>query len=121
MLKEHYIIISLAKRKFFRALVLVAEVVVVARHQMDGVIPLYQNFRDKIVPSGGPHLVVKGDHEDLLDAVQPPHQVPPVLGGVDEGTGDAGEYFFRYPVKGEYRGDSAPGGEIGRASCRERV
>ena len=87
-----------------------AEVVVVARYQMDSVIPLHQDFRDKIVPGGGPHLVVKGDHENLTDAIQAADQVLPVLRRVDEGAGNAGDHFFRHPVKGEYRGDGAPGG-----------
>ncbi len=51
------------------------EVVVVARHQMDGVVPAHQNVGDEVVPRGGHHLVVKGDHQHLPDAKEPLDQV----------------------------------------------
>ena len=99
---------ALFQQQLRRALVFVAEMVVVACHQMDGVVAAHQNVRDKFVPGSGHHLPVEGDHDDLLNAVQPAHQLPPVLRRVDEGTGDAGDHFLRRPVKGEHRRGDAP-------------
>ena len=92
------------------ALVLVAEVVVVTRHQVDGVVAIYQNLGDEIGPGGGPHLVVKRDHDDIPDAVEAAYQVRPVLGRIDEGAGNAGEDLLRHPVEGEHRRGDTPGG-----------
>lgn len=64
-----------------------AEVVVVAGHQMHGVIAADEDIPDKIVPGGGHHLVVEGHHQHLVDAVEAADQPPAVLRRVDERTG----------------------------------
>ena len=89
-----------------------AEVVVVSCHQVDGVIPLYQDLGDKVLPGGGHHLLVKGDHQHLLNPEEPAQQIRPVLGRIDEGAGDAGDHLLGDAVKGEDRGDHAPVGGL---------
>ncbi|CAN3967771.1 Spore maturation protein B, partial [Dysosmobacter welbionis] len=103
---------ALLRQQLRCALVPVAEVVIVSRHQMDRVVAAHQDPDNKVIPGRGHHLAVKGDHQHVLNAVQPPHQVPPVLRGVDEGTGDAGDHLLRRAVKGEYRGGTAPQGGL---------
>ena len=104
------------------ALVLVAEVVVVACHQVDGVIPLYQDLRDEILPGGGHHLLVKGDHDDVVDAVKVLCQPGPVLRGVDEGHRRAGDYLLGGLGEGEHRRADAPGlGLLRRAAQQGAV
>ena len=98
----------LACQQFRSALVLVAEAVVVTRHQMDGVIPLDQNLRDEILPGGSHHLLVKGDHDDIVDAVEIFGQPGPVLRGVDEGHRHAGDYLLGRLRPGEHRRADAP-------------
>ena len=94
-----------------------AEAVVVARHQVDGVPAAHQQLRDEVLPAGGHHLPVEGGQDDLLDAVEPPDQVPAVLRGVDEGAGDAGDHLLGGPVEGEDGGGAAPpGGLLRRAA-----
>ena len=110
---------ALLRQQLRRALVPVAEVVVVPRHQMDRVVAAHQDPDDKVIPGRGHHLVVKGDHQHVLDAVQPPHQVPPVLRGVDEGAGDAGDHLLGRAVKGEDRRGDAPGGGLLRGSPQQ--
>lgn len=78
---------ALAFQQFRSALVLVAEAVVMTGHQMDGVIPLDENFRYEILPGGSHHLLVKGDHDDIVDAVETFGQPDPVLGELMRGTG----------------------------------
>ncbi|MPM89915.1 hypothetical protein SDC9_137030 [bioreactor metagenome] len=53
---------ALAPQKLRRALVFISEMMVVPRHQMNGVVSLRQNFRHKRIPRGGHHLVVKRYH-----------------------------------------------------------
>ena len=110
---------ALLHQKLRGALIFMAEVVVVARHQVDGVVALHQNFRDEILPAGGPHLVVEGNHDDVPDAVEAAHQVGPVLRGIDEGAGNAGEDLLRHPVKGEHRRGDAPGGGFLRCPAEQ--
>ena len=90
------------------ALILVAEVVVVARHQMHGPMALYQQLRDKILPQHGHHGLVKGGQDHLLNAIDAPGQIGPILRGVDEGHRYAGDYLLRRLRPGEHRRADAP-------------
>ena len=99
---------ALAFQQLRSALVLVAEAVVMTGHQMDGVIPLDENFRYEILPGGSHHLLVKGNHDDIVDAVETFGQPGPVLRGVDEGHRYAGDYLFRRLRPGEHRRADAP-------------
>ena len=99
---------ALAFQQLRSALVLVAEAVVMTGHQMDGVIPLDENFRYEILPGGSHHLLVKGDHDDIVDAVETFGQPGPVLRGVDEGHRYAGDYLLRRLRPGEHRRADAP-------------
>ena len=87
------------------ALILVAEVVVVARHQMHGPVALYQQLRDKILPRHGHHGLVKGGQDHLLNAIDAPGQISPILRGVDEGHGASGDHLLRGTVEGKDGGD----------------
>ena len=96
------------------ALVFMSEPVVMSRHQMDGVVASHQDADDVVVPGGGHHLLVKGDHQHVADAVQPADQVPPVLRGVDQRTGDTGDHLLGRAVEGKYcRGAAPPCGLFG--------
>lgn len=86
-----------------------AEVVVVSGHQMDGMIAANQNVGNEVIPGGGHHLMVKGNHNHLPDAEKAADQIPPVLGGVDQRAGLAGDDFLGGAVKGKDRRGCAPG------------
>ena len=83
------------------ALVPVAEVVIMARHQVDGPVGPHQQAIDKLLPGHGHHGVVKGGNDDLTDAVQPLHQIPTVLRRVDEAHRAAGDHLLRRAVEGK--------------------
>ena len=100
---------ALAFQQLRSALVLVAEAVVMTGHQMDGVIPLDENFRYEILPGCSHYLLVKGNHDDIIDAVETFGQPGPVLRGVDEGHRYAGDYLLRRLRPGEHRRADAPG------------
>ena len=85
-----------------------AEAVVMTGHQMDGVIPLDENFRYEILPGGSHHLLVEGHHDDLIDAVETFGQPGPVLRGVDEGHRYTGDHLLRRLCPGEHRRADAP-------------
>ena len=96
------------------ALVPVAEVVIMARHQVHRAIGTDQQIVDEILPGHGHHGVVKGGDDHLTDAVQPLHQVPAVVGGVDQAHRAAGDHLLGRAVEGESGGDGlqlpGPGG-----------
>ena len=85
-----------------------AEAVVVACHQMDGMISLHQNFRDEILPRGGHHFAVEGNHDHIVDAVQVLSQPGPILRGVDEGNRHAGDHLLGRLGEGKDRRANAP-------------
>ena len=95
-------------------LVPVAEVVIMARHQVDGPVGPHQQAIDKLLPGHGHHGVVKGGNDDLADAVKPLHQIPAVVGGVDQAHRAAGDHLLGRTVEGEGGGDGlqlpGPGG-----------
>ena len=104
-------LLALFHQKFRTAGVFVAEMVIVARDQMNRMIALHQNLRDEIIPGGGAHLIVKRNHDDILNSVQTAQQIPAVFGGVDEGAGNSRDDLFRHPIKCKNsRRDTAGGG-----------
>ena len=85
-----------------------AEPVIVSRHQMHSMIALHQNLRDKILPRGRHHLMVKGDHDDLVDAVEIFGEPRPVLRGVDQGHRHTGDHLLGRLCPCEHGGTDAP-------------
>ena len=59
---------ALLRQQLRCALVPVAEVVIVSRHQMDRVVAAHQDPDNKVIPGRGHHLAVKGDHQHVLNA-----------------------------------------------------
>ena len=104
-----------AGQEFVRVpLVPVAEVIVVACHQVHRAIGTDQQIVDEILPGHGHHGPVKGGDDHLADAVKPLHQVPAVVGGIDQAHRAAGDHLLRRAVEGEGGGDGlqlpGPGG-----------
>lgn len=73
---------------------------------MGGAVLLYQIFGDE-VPPVHPHHAVKVGHDDLFDAVTPPHQVGPVGRGIDERGHRSGDPAARVGIKGKGGGDES--------------
>ena len=95
-------------QKLRRTLILMPEMMVVACHQMHGVPAAHQKLRHEVLPAGGHHLVVKGGHNHIFDAIKPPDKLLSVLRGVDQRAGDSGDHLFRRPVEGKDRRHAAP-------------
>ena len=75
-----------------------------AGHHVGGAVLLHQVLSDEVPPIH-PHHAVEVGHDDLLDAVVPPHQVGSVGWGVDEGGDRPGDPAARVGVEGEGGGD----------------
>ena len=86
---------------------LVAEVVVVTGHQVDGVQVPDQGLLQKGPPGLLHKLGGEGLHNHVLNAVILAHQVRPVLRGGDEGHGLAQDHGLGVGIKGKGRGGGA--------------